>query len=201
MNDDSQAPTPVVSVTPGVEPAEPAGPSGGVWAIPLLCAGLALIACCLLIPAADANRRLAWEQEKLKRDAAFVTEMVAASQDFLVRFGTDEALSERLAVRQLRLVPEGSASLDVAGSDVPFAASPFALVRVEPPEPMPVYQPVGGRLTELCLRDDARLLMTAAGLMLVAVGLITGTNPPPPKSTLADAPELEELPGHAVPFE
>ena len=35
-----------------------AGATGGGWTIPLLCLGIAVIACCLVIPQADANRRL-----------------------------------------------------------------------------------------------------------------------------------------------
>src|SRR4051794_24559916 len=31
---------------------------GGLWSIPLICAGIAVIAACLIIPAADENHRL-----------------------------------------------------------------------------------------------------------------------------------------------
>src|SRR5690242_14281732 len=52
---------------PREEPDE-APTRGGGWTIPILCAGIALIACCVLIPQADANRRLIYERQMLKMD-------------------------------------------------------------------------------------------------------------------------------------
>src|SRR4051812_27466761 len=54
---------------PPPPPAEPLvliddlgpAPRGGGWTLALLCGGIALIACTVLIPAADANRRLVYE--------------------------------------------------------------------------------------------------------------------------------------------
>src|SRR6185312_4116438 len=56
-----------------VEADDPGQPSsrppstGGGWTVPILCAGVALIACCALIPQADSNRRLTYERQELQR--------------------------------------------------------------------------------------------------------------------------------------
>ena len=42
--------------------------SGGAFTIPLICLGVGVIAMCLLIPAADEVRRLAYERDRLKAD-------------------------------------------------------------------------------------------------------------------------------------
>ena len=58
------------------------------WTIPLLCAGIAVIACCLLIPAADENRRLAYERDKLKLDLEQIQKQIGindARVDYLGR--------------------------------------------------------------------------------------------------------------------
>src|SRR5690242_7607510 len=41
---------------------------GGILTIPLLCIGIAVIACVTLLPQADENHQLAWEREKLRID-------------------------------------------------------------------------------------------------------------------------------------
>src|SRR3954471_21574702 len=53
---------------PGPRISSPVPSTGGGWTFPLLCAGVALISCCALIPQADANRRLAYEKQELQRD-------------------------------------------------------------------------------------------------------------------------------------
>src|ERR1044072_7320440 len=55
---------------------EAAPTRGGAFTIPLLCAGIAIIAACLLIPQADANRRLAYERVKLQADLETVEKQV-----------------------------------------------------------------------------------------------------------------------------
>src|SRR4051812_4130370 len=78
-----------------------AGSSGG-WTIPLLCIGISLIACCLLIPAADENRRLVYEREKLKADIEQIHKQIEVNDEFLKRVADDPTLSERLAQRQMK---------------------------------------------------------------------------------------------------
>src|SRR5260221_8858836 len=58
---------------PIVEDSAPPAPTlprrgGGTLTIPLLCIGIAIIACVSLLPLADENRQLAWERERLKAD-------------------------------------------------------------------------------------------------------------------------------------
>src|SRR5687767_11792434 len=55
---------------------EPAAPrrGGGILTIPLLCVGVATIACVTLLPLADENHQLAWEREKLRVDLAHIKE-------------------------------------------------------------------------------------------------------------------------------
>src|SRR5689334_19152265 len=67
--------------------------TGGGWTLPLLCAGVALIACCALIPQADANRRLAYEKQELSRDLETVEKQIAVNDSFLKQVGDDPTLA------------------------------------------------------------------------------------------------------------
>jgi hypothetical protein len=179
-------------------PAEPLvdelGPSprGGGWTLVCLCAGVALLACCVLIPAADANRRLVYEREKLRADLESIRKQVATNDEFLRRVADDPNLAERLAQRQMKIIREGTrvlefkkttdlrdAALAASGSSPtpglsPDEMSPFHLVQVAPPPPMPPYQPVGGVLAGLCHHPRSRLYLIGTGLFLMAVGLVLG---------------------------
>src|SRR5580698_6962616 len=62
--------------------AAPRG-SGGGWTIAVLCIGLSLIAACVIIPQADANRRLAYERQRLRRDLDQIQKQVAVNSEFL----------------------------------------------------------------------------------------------------------------------
>lgn len=155
-------------------------PSGGVWTIPLLCMGIALIACCVLIPQADSNRRLAYEQEKLKRDVEHLRTQTKVNEEFLARLQGDPSLAERLAQRQMKMVRAGSSVLELdVGRDY---MSPFSLVSVPPPEPLPAYRPMGGRLSEWCRHPKTQLYLTGGGLLLMACGLVLGYVPKPPEA-------------------
>jgi hypothetical protein len=148
--------------------------SGGAWTIPLLCAGLALIACCLLIPAADENRRLAHEKLQLERDLQQLELQLSVNEEFLDRLADDPTLLERLAQRQMKLVREGISVLDVPGTEGDEEMSPYMLVTIPPPKPLPPYAPVGGKLAELCRHPKSQLYLTGLGLILVAAGLVLG---------------------------
>src|SRR5688500_3198292 len=53
------------------------------WTIPLVCIGIGIIACCVIIAQTDSNRRLVYEREKLKRDLEYVERQVEVNDDFL----------------------------------------------------------------------------------------------------------------------
>jgi hypothetical protein len=181
-------------------PAEPLidelgpAPAGGGWTLVSLCAGVAILACCVLIPQADANRRLAYDREKLKADLESIRKQVATNDDFLRRVADDPNLAERLAQRQMKIIRQGTRVLELkgnarresragAGAGVPLAASaglspdemsPFQLVHVAPPPPMAPYQPVGGVLAGLTYNPRSRLYLIGTGLFLMALGLVFG---------------------------
>lgn len=144
----------------------------GGWTIPLLCGGIALIACCVVIPQADANRRLAYERASLRADLDSVQAQVATNEEFLRKLAGDPTLAERLAGRQLNLQRPGTRVLPIRGGD--RGTSPFDLVRVAPPAAVEPYAPVGGRLADVCRNARARLYLTGAGLFVLAAGLVLG---------------------------
>jgi hypothetical protein len=142
------------------------------WTIPLLCAGIAIIACCMLIPAADENRRLVYEREKLRVDLEQIKKQVAVNEEFLRRVGDDPNLLERLAQRQMKLVREGTRVLELNGQDDQHDLSPFLLVTLPPPADLPPYRSIGGSFSELCRHPRSRLLLMGAGMLLIASGLV-----------------------------
>lgn len=149
---------------------------GGVLTIPILCIGVAIIACASLLPMADELHQISWEREKLKVDLAHLKEQVRVNEEFLARVADDPNLAERLAQRQMKYIREGQHALPVrAGGKNEM--SPFHLVNVPPPPPMPPYQPVGGALATLVRAPRAQLYMIGLGLLLVAVGLVLGYVP------------------------
>ena len=158
-------------------------PKGGGWTVAMLCAGIAIIACCVLIPQADANKRLVYEREKLKVDLDSIRMQVSTNDEFLHRVADDPNLAERLAQRQMRVIREGTRVLELKKSGKgavagPLASaeamSPFHLVHVAPPPPMPPYEPTGGRIASLCYDPHKRLYLMGGGLMLMAAGLVLG---------------------------
>ena len=179
-------------------PAEPVEddlgppPRGGGWTVVALCAGIGLIACCVLIPQADANRRLVYERERLKIDLDSIRKQVATNDEFLHRVDDDPNLAERLAQRQMKIIREGTRVLELKKppkngrgapgpasvlSQTPDDVSPFHLVAVAPPPPMPPYEPTGGPLAGLCFDPHRRLYLMGTGMLLMAVGLVLGFAP------------------------
>lgn len=148
----------------------------GGWTIVLVAIGLGLIACCFLIPQADENRRLAHQREQLRIDLEHLQKQVQVNDEFLRRLGNDPALAERLAQRQMRLVRKGTGVLDVDGES-DEVTSPFLLTTVPPPNPLPEYEPQGGKLARWCRDTHTRLYMIGSGLMLLALGLVLGYTP------------------------
>lgn len=147
---------------------------GGGWTLPLVCAGLALIACCLIIPQADSNRRLAYEKRMLEMDLESIQKQVTVNDEFLQRVGDDPTLAERLAQRQMKVVRAGSRVVRLGDDRLKGEMSPFQLVNVPPPPPLPSYKPVGGILANLCYQARSRLYLTGMALFMIAAGLVLG---------------------------
>jgi cell division protein FtsB len=155
--------------------SEATGRRASVLTIPLICLGLAILACCILIPAADENRRIAYQREQLRLDLQQLDLQIEVTRDFLRKLADDPTLAERLARRQLNVTREGSKVLEVPESQDRFSASsPYALVNVPSPPPLPAYEPVGGRLGELCRNPRSRLYLLGVGGFSIAVGLLLG---------------------------
>lgn len=157
----------------------------GAWSLPLLVLGLAIIAACVLAPQADANRRLIYEREKLQLDLLQIQQQVAMNRQFLGKMETDPQLEQRLALRQMRVVRQGERVLDIKTDDAvadatpevaPDAAqmSPFSIVNVPAPVPLPAYQPWGGGLLRAFIQPRSQLYLLGAALFMVAAGLVLG---------------------------
>jgi hypothetical protein len=155
-------------VDPAVAPTR-----GGAFTIPMVCAGVAVIAACLLIPQADANRRLAYQQLKLRADLEAVERQVTVNEDFLLKVSDDPNLAERLAQRQMKIIRPGTKVLALKDSGE-AEMSPFQITAVAPPPKMPPYKPLGGTLAQLCYNPKSRLYLIGVGLLLTAVGLVMG---------------------------
>ena len=164
-------------------PAEPPGlhddppVRAGGWTLPLLCAGLALIACCVLIPQADANRRVAYERQMLRSDLESIEKQIKVNDEFLRKVADDPTLAQRLAERQMKVIPQGTRVLELKHEQEGNSMSPFELVSVAPPPPLPPYKPLGGVIAALCYNPQSRLYLIGASLLMIAVGLVMGYAP------------------------
>jgi hypothetical protein len=152
---------------------------GGMFTIPLMCAGIAIIAACLLIPQADANRRLAYERQKLQADLEATNHQVETNDEFLNKIAADPNLAERLAQRQMKIIRKGNEVLKLGKEPDGTEMSPFQLTAVAPPPELPPYQSRGGALARLCYDPKSRLYLIGAGLMAMAAGLVLGFAPKP----------------------
>jgi hypothetical protein len=166
------------------EPRGRAAEPSSAWTIPLLCAGVAVIACCFIIPAADENRRLVYERERLKIDLEHIERQIAVNGEFLKHVADDPTLLERLAQRQMKMVREGTSVLELRDRAVQASQtqsqqsqqniSPFPLLTVAPPDPLPPYKPLGRHFANLCREPRSRLALMGSALMLIASGLVLG---------------------------
>lgn len=153
---------------------ESAGSTGAWWTIPLTFVGIAIVACAMLIPAADENRRDNYELAKIERDVDYFDRQSAVNQDFLKRVNTDATLAERLAMRQLHQTRQGVKLAPINGKPDRFGASPYAMTRLDPPPPLPPYQPVPGRLSEWFLGGKNPQQMAGLGLVVAGAGVMLG---------------------------
>ena len=161
----------------GAGAADGSGSSGGGWTFVSLCLGVAIIGCAVLIPQADFNRRLVHERETLRRDLASIEQQVKVNDAFLKKVADDPSLAERLAQRQMKIIRKGSRVLELRDDAPPDEMSPYHLVAVPPPAPLPAYRAKGGFIASLTYHPKSRLYMLGAGLMLMAAGLVFGAVP------------------------
>jgi len=152
--------------------------SGGWWTIPIMCMGIAIIAAAMIVGQVEENRQLAWQRNKLEVDAEHLRRQVEVNREFLARLDHDPELIERLAQRQMKLVREGSALLNLPGNNSLEMQTPFTLVRVPPPPEVKPYEPSKGKLMDLLGTPRQRIHATGFGAFLVAVGLIMGRGKP-----------------------
>jgi hypothetical protein len=155
-------------------------PHGG-WTVAVLMAGLTTIGVCVVIPQADANRRLEREQSRLSADLAQINQQTAVNEQFLATLENDPQLAQRLAQRQMKFIRQGESLLPYksaqnSGALIASEVSPYSLVAVPAPTALAAYQPPGGLLGKWLLDSRIRLDCLAAGFFLVAVGLILGSN-------------------------
>ena len=143
-----------------------------LWSLPLLCLGLGIIAVCVLVPAAEANKRLTADRDKLKRDLTYVESQVSANQEFLSIAGSDPEIAERLAQRQLKQIREGTSVLELKGLDQKTEASPFEMISVPPPPAVVDYRPLDGMLGEICNDTRRQLYAVGLGMFMVATALV-----------------------------
>jgi hypothetical protein len=149
---------------------------GGMFTIPMLCAGIAIIAACLLIPQADAYRRLVYERTKLQADLEAVEKQVAVNDEFLRKVADDANLAERLAQRQMKIIREGNQVLNLK-NEPGEEMSPFQLTAVPAAAELEPYEPRGGIMANLCYNPRSRLYLMGAGLLAMAGGLVLGIAP------------------------
>jgi hypothetical protein len=147
--------------------------SSGAWTLPILCVGLALLACAAILPQVEENHRAVWEREKLQRDLAQLDKQVETNDEFLAKLGNDPALAERLAQRQMKMIRSGTSVLEIKGENGKDEMSPFLLVNVPPPAPLAEYKPAGG-FAGIFLDKHVSTYVMGGGFLLVAVGLILG---------------------------
>jgi hypothetical protein len=154
---------------------------GGAFTLPMLCLGIAIIGCCVLIPQADENRRRVYQREMLRADLEHIEMQIAVNEAFLEKLADDPALAERLAQRQMKMVREGTGVLDYSGQGDGAGGgfgemSPFRIVSLPPPPPMPEYQPVPGPAMDLFRHPQTQLYLMGAGMLLIAGGLVLGAS-------------------------
>ena len=163
---------------PSPKRQDPLAPTGAWWTLPLMFAGIAIVACAVLVPAADENRRATYELAKIDRDVTYFQKQSDVNKDFLERVSNDPTLAERLALRQLHMTRADTHLMPLPGKADPFNRSPFALVSVDPPPALEPYRPVGGLLGDWFLDLRRQIYFAGFGLLLAAAGVIFGGGEP-----------------------
>ena len=148
--------------------------SGTIWAIPLMCLGLGLLACVVLIPASGESRRLARQRDELVREVDRLQAQADRNAEFLHRLGRDADLGRVVAERQAGGGGQVYESIALPGMDTELAASPYAMLTLPEPPPLPPPATVGGRLAAWCRDAELRPWLLAGSLLTTAAGLLLG---------------------------
>ncbi|HWE03908.1 MAG TPA: hypothetical protein VG326_15995 [Tepidisphaeraceae bacterium] len=151
--------------------------TGGGWTFPVMCVGIVLIACCVVVPQADFNRRLYYQRQALQADLESIQKQVAVNDEFLKQVIDNPTLAERLASRQMKTIRKGQKVLAVNQVNDDGDMSPFALVAVPKPPTQTPYRPVIGTIANLCNNARSRLYLLGVSMTMVAVGLVLGFSP------------------------
>lgn len=175
---------------PMVALADEPGPdsrTGAHWTIPLLCVGITMIACCVLIPLSNETRQAAYERRRLQSELDYVVRQVDANKTFLHDMPRDPTLGQRMAQLQMKAVPAGTAVLPLSTPSSPYDQSPFQLVHLPPPPAILPYQPPGDWFSQLFLKPKSQLYLLGLGMFMVAASLVLGG--PRPNFALASRQE------------
>jgi cell division protein FtsL len=151
-------------------------PDTSAWTIPLLCFGIATIACCVLLPATNENRQLTNETRHLQADLDQLKHQIAVNDQFLKSVADDPTLLERLAQRQMKMVHSGESVLNLKGDEGRPQMSPFLLTNLPPPAVATATPPGTGTLDKLADEPRLRLYAMGGALLLVAVALVLGVS-------------------------
>lgn len=170
------------------------GDAGCAWTIPLLCLGAAIVACCLIFPAIDANRALAAQRAQLAAQLAHLDEQIRVNEEFLARLGADPVLAERLALRQMSLIRPERGVLALGGQADTEVLSPLRMLSVPPPVLRPGPEPASALLAD----PSRRVWILGLGSLLLLAGLLLdGTTvsrrAEPARPLESDEPEAEPL--------
>lgn len=153
--------------------AHGARPGAGGWTIVSLCVGIGILACCFILPLADANRKLALEHERLQENLTQLQKQIDVNQQFLSHVNDDPILAERLAQRQMHYIRAGTSIVPLP-SERTAGSSPFSLVAVPAPAVVQAPAQADSRLVSLFLDTRIRTWAMGTGLILVAMGLVLG---------------------------
>lgn len=133
-----------------------------------------MIACPLIIGQMEENRQLAWQRDKMQIYMNHFQKQLDLNQQFVDKLEKDPNLAERVAQRQMKLVRQGAAVLELNEGKTADDTSPFRLVNIPPPPNLKPYKPAGGVMNILFGNPRVRLYTYGLGAFLIAIGLIMG---------------------------
>jgi hypothetical protein len=144
------------------------------WTLPLLALGLGIVACAILIPAAEENRLAEAERRRLTAEVEALAQRASLNEDFLARIHRDKHIAKRLARQAAPPKPDSRLVVLAAGLDASTISNPLAMLEPQPVELLPPPPPADGLLPRWCLDSRGRLGVAGAGLFACLVALLAG---------------------------